>query len=282
MKARAGVLTRDALIGYTGLVGSNLLRTQRFDALFRSTDIEAIRGERYDLLVCAGARAEKWKANQDPAADRTELARLRSSLAEVSAREAVLISTIDVFGSPVGVDEDTPIDPEGLHAYGRHRFELEEFFRAQARSGRFEKLHVVRLPGLFGPGLRKNAIYDLLSGNQLEKLHFGSIYQFYDLDWLAPDLERVRAEGLALAHLASEPVSLDEVARVIFREAWGEKEEREHPNPATKPARYDFRSRHGALWGRNDGYLYARTQVLEAIRRFATTFPPMSSPAGKP
>ena len=59
----------DALIGHTGLVGGTIARSRAFDASFRSTDIDAMRGRHWDLVVCAGVRAEKWKANQDPAGD---------------------------------------------------------------------------------------------------------------------------------------------------------------------------------------------------------------------
>ena len=51
-----------ALIGYSGFVGGNLLRQRSFDACFNSSNIEAIAGRSFDLVVCAGAPAEKWKA----------------------------------------------------------------------------------------------------------------------------------------------------------------------------------------------------------------------------
>ena len=61
---------RAALIGYTGFVGSNLARQLRFDATYNTSNIESIAGEEFDLLVCAGVRAEKWIANANPDADR--------------------------------------------------------------------------------------------------------------------------------------------------------------------------------------------------------------------
>ena len=55
-----------ALIGNTGFVGGNLLRQQPFDALFNSKNIDDIAGRSFDLVVCAGVRAEKWlKLNAD-------------------------------------------------------------------------------------------------------------------------------------------------------------------------------------------------------------------------
>src|SRR5262245_360131 len=156
----------DALIGSTGFVGGNLLRQAHFDGLYHSRNVADLRGRAYDTVVCAGARAEKWKANQDPDADRRGLQSLFDAIDAVTASRFVLISTVDVYPSPVGVDEDSPIDPAAASAYGRHRYELEEFVRA-----RFREHLVVRLPGLFGPGLKKNVIFDLLHDNQVEKIH---------------------------------------------------------------------------------------------------------------
>lgn len=244
-----------ALIGATGFVGGNLLRQAAFDDRFRSTDIDRIRGRYYDLVVCAGAPAEKWKANLDPEADRANLGRLMDALAEVRADHLVLISTVDVYPAPVDVDEATPIpDGEGS-AYGRHRLELERF-----AAERFAAT-ILRLPGLFGHGLKKNAIFDFLTDNQVEKICPDSVYQFYHLDRLWEDVQAVRAAGLPLVNLATEPVSVRDVVRAAFR--------REFENPqAPPPARYDMRTRHAAAFGRSGPYIESAGEVLARIARF--------------
>src|SRR5262249_7287015 len=115
-----------ALIGHTGFVGGNLARQRSFDAFFNSSNIEGIAGRSFDLVVCSGARAEKWKANADPEADLNGIERLTRALEHVEARKLVLISTVDVFLDPVGVDEESPTPMTGLHAYGRNRRRLEQ------------------------------------------------------------------------------------------------------------------------------------------------------------
>ena len=110
-----------ALIGYTGFVGSNLLRQRNFDACFNSTNIDEIGGRSFDLIVCAGARAEKWKANAEPERDLDNIECLIRALSQADARRLVLISTVDVFGNPNGVDEESRVSKAGLHAYGRNR-----------------------------------------------------------------------------------------------------------------------------------------------------------------
>lgn len=243
----------DALIGGTGLVGSTLLRRRHFDAVYRSTNIEEIAGRRFDRIYCAGAPAEKWKANQDPAADWQNLERLLGAVTQAEARLVILISTVDVFGEPRGVTEDDV--PTGGTAYGRHRLELERLLAA-----RFPTL-VVRLPALFGPGLRKNAVYDLLHGNQTEKIDSRGRFQFYDLERLDTDLDAAEQAGLRLLHCATEPVSVERMAR----EAFGMSFVNELASP---PASYDMRTLHAAACGGSGPYLADADETLAAMRRF--------------
>jgi len=244
------------LIGYSGLVGSNLLNQADFDDLYRSTNIESLAGRRFQLLVCAGMPAEKWRANQEPQADRASLERLQRALAGAEAERVVLISTVDVFGSPCGVDERSAVATDRLHPYGLHRYELERWV-----SERFQTL-VVRLPGLFGQGLKKNVIYDLMHGRSIQGVHPLSRYQFYNLERLWGDIELALQAGLSLVHLATEPVSVADVARVGFGIDFSD------PPLGVQPVSYDFRSQHAGLWGGADGYLLPAVEVLHQIRLF--------------
>ena len=247
-----------ALVGSTGFVGGNLLRQLAFDDLFHSRNIGGIRARRYDLVVCAAAPAAKWKANREPEADLANLRGLMSHLEAVECRRFVLVSTVDVFAEPVGVDEATAIDAEAASPYGRHRRLLEIFCQERFRA------EVVRLPGLFGPGLRKNVIYDLLHDNCLDQIQPRSSFQFYDLSSLWQDVERAREGGLDLVHLATEPVTVAEVAAAAFGRSLPQR-------PELPVVRYDFRTRHAALWGRSGVYLQGREEVLRRIASFVRT-----------
>ncbi|MCA8955712.1 MAG: NAD(P)-dependent oxidoreductase [Planctomycetes bacterium] len=244
-----------ALIGHTGFVGSNLLQQAEFDDVFRSVDIEAIAGRDYDLVVCAGAPGTKWLANQDPAQDRASVERLAAALQRVTARHFVLISTVDVFGAPIGVDETAEVD-DSATAYGRHRRWLEQVLGA-----RFTACTVLRLPGLFGPGLKKNLIFDLLHGDLGGREWPNAVFQLYDLGWLWRDIERARAAGIPLLHLATEPTAVREIAEQGFGVTL--------PRIAAAPgARYDLRTRYDVELGGAAGYLYGKSQVLDALRQF--------------
>jgi nucleoside-diphosphate-sugar epimerase len=245
-----------ALIGHSGFVGGNLLRQRSFDDLYNSKNIESIAGRAYDLVVCAGMPAEKWKANQNPEADRAAVERLMNALRQVKAQQMILISTVDVYPVPIDVDEDSRPDWTLASAYGRHRRALEEFLLQ-----RFAAL-VARLPGLFGAGLKKNIIYDLLRGNQLDKIHADARFQFYGLDHLWADLAKAQAARVAVCNMATEPVSVEEVAREAFGIDFQNRPE------GALPARYDVRSQHAALFGGGNGYLKTKAQVMAEMKDF--------------
>lgn len=244
-----------ALIGHTGFVGGNLAREHGFDAFFNSKNIDEIVGRSFDLVVCSGAPAEKWKANAEPERDLDNIERLTRALEQINAERLVLISTIDVFLSPAGVDEDSPTPTAGLHAYGRNRRLLEELV-----ASRFEAL-IVRLPALYGRGLKKNVIYDFLHDNDVHKIDSRGVFQFYDVHRLWRDIEVGLSNALSLVHLATEPVSVADVARAGFG--------LEFTNEvAPMPARYDMHSKHATLFGGMGPYVESKLDELAGIAEF--------------
>ncbi|WP_341313016.1 pyridine nucleotide transhydrogenase [Paraburkholderia sp. IMGN_8] len=259
----------DALIGYTGFVGSTLLKQKHFDARFRSTNIEAIRGASFDLVVGAGAPAQKWIANAEPDADREKIEGLIGHLSTVQCDTFVLISTVDVFRNPVGVDESTPVNEEGLHAYGLHRRLLEKFVETH-----FSRHLIVRLPGLVGPGLRKNVIFDLLNDNNLHSIDSRGSFQFYPMVNLWHDIQSALAAGLKLVHLTAEPISVADVAEYGFGRTFDQA-------TVPQPASYDFRTRHAGLFGAKGSYQYSKRETIQAIRSYAQSEPLKVASEGK-
>jgi hypothetical protein len=245
-----------ALIGYTGFVGGTLLRQQSFGALFNSRNIDDIRGGQFDEVVCAGAPAVKWLANKDPESDWKSIGGLIDRLATISARRFVLISTIDVYPATTGLTErDTPA-PEGHHAYGRHRLALENFV-----AKRFESSLIVRLPALFGNGLKKNALYDLLHDNQTDKIVPNAAFQWYPMCRLSADLSRIESTDIRLINITSEPLSMDQVRDRFFPSAV-------LGSPVETPPYYDLRSIHDEILGGRNGYHLDKAQILAAMSDF--------------
>ena len=246
----------DALIGFTGFVGSNLARQHRFDALFNSANIEDIRDQQFNTLVFAGARAVKRWANQNAAEDWEGIEAALQPLGTVRARQAVLISTIDVLPNIAGVKEDFDCSSFENHAYGTNRLRLEVEF-----SKLFENVTIVRLAGLFGPGLAKNVIFDLLNNNILEKIEPLSRFQFYDLERLWSDIQIAIENDIRLVHLFPEPVSTAEIIDAFFSGI----EVGSDPMPV---ASYDFQTQHARSYGENDGYIYTKPEVMERLGNF--------------
>lgn len=252
----------DALIGYTGFVGTSLLRQRSFANTYRSTTVGEIEGKEFDLVVCAAAPAQKWIANREPEADRQQISRLINHLKTIHCRRFVLISTVDVFLIPRAVTEATVVDETGLHPYGTHRRMLEVFVE-----GHFPDCLIVRLPGLVGPGLRKNVIFDFLNNNNLDAIDSRGVFQFYPMVNLWFDIQMALDQKLGLVHLTAEPISVCDVATLGFGRPF------DHPIPDAVPAVYDFRSRHAALFGGSGDYQYSNREAIQAIRAYAQSEP---------
>lgn len=174
-----------ALVGYTGFVGSNLAANHQFDKLYNSKNIKDAFDTAPDLLVYAGVRAEKFLANQEPEKDLQVIEEALENIRKINPKRLVLISTIDVYKNPIGVDEETPIDVKDLHPYGYNRYILECEVRTL-----FHDALIVRLPALFGGNIKKNFIYDYIHiiPSQLKAEKFselsekdGFIKSFYNL-----------------------------------------------------------------------------------------------------
>ncbi len=245
-----------ALIGYTGFVGSNLLAAGGFDAQYNSTNSADMRGRDFDEVVCAGVSAVKWKANRDPEADWQHVSGLVENLRQITARRFVLISTVDVYQRPIDVTEDDAADEQG-GAYGVHRAKLERFV-AQT----FADYVIVRLPALYGPGLRKNAIYDLQHNNMVDAINPNGRFQWYDVGRLHDDLEAISNKSLNIINIATEPVAMSEIGDRFFPGML------RVPNPSEAAPSYDMRTRHADLLGGKAPYHYSREQVMAGIEAY--------------
>ena len=252
-------MNRTALIGFTGFVGSNLASQMHFDALYNSANIESITGQDFDLLVCAGARAEKWKANREPERDLANIKVLIENLRHVSSTICILISTVDVYVSPENVYEDSPIETRNLCPYGLHRYMLEQFVREK-----FSRAIVIRLPGLFGNGLKKNFIFDMLKNpDSLNLTHSESKFQFYGLDRIWSDIQSVIHSGVSLVNFGTPPVSPREVAFKCFRTDFLNK-------TLNGPVFYDMRTRYANIFGRIGDYIRTEVEEFSEIEKFVS------------
>lgn len=251
---------RTALIGYTGFVGGNIAAKHTFTDYYNSKNIAGIEGKEYDLVVSAANRAEMWRINAEPEKDIAEIKEFIGHISKATITKLVLISTVGVYKTPVGVDEDTAIDENGLTPYGQHRYYLENYCAEH-----FDTT-IIRLPGLYGQGLKKNVIFDFLNDNNVDRIHSASRYQFYDLGNLWADIERALAHKLPLLNIATPPISVAELSEECFGKPFTNA-----PEDVT-PANWDMQTKYAAIFGQSGKYLYSRDQEIAGITEFVKNY----------
>ena len=88
---------------------------------------------------------------------------------------------------------------------------LEQFVREK-----FPHALTLRLPGLFGAGLKKNILFDLMHQNRLPHINPASEFQWYPLDRLWRDIQTGLDAGLDLVNLSVAPVPTKAIIERCF------------------------------------------------------------------
>jgi dTDP-4-dehydrorhamnose reductase len=248
---------KTGLIGYTGFVGGYLSEIFPDASLYNSSNISEIVGENFDLLLISAMPAEKWKANKFPDEDKSNLENLKTALSATKASRVLLISTVDVFETPLRVSEsDVPVC-SASQAYGVNRRDFEKFIQ-----GNFPKTWIVRLPGLVGTGLKKNVIFDIKQGKPTTGVPLNSVFQFYPMSRIGQDLQIVLKSTPGYFHFAVEPLSIFEICH-----EFGLDEKSFAPISTTAPL-YDFRTERVNEWEKSGHYLLNKNECLQAIGRY--------------
>ena len=250
-------MTRRALIGHTGFVGSNLRNTSSFTDFYNSSNFGTMAGETYDEIVCSGISATNWLANKEPEQDWASIQNLLDVLSQTTARRFILISTIDVYPDPSQpFTEQLALESLRNHPYGRHRLAVETWVKE-----RFTDHLILRLPALFGPGLKKNALYDLLNDNSVEKINPAGIFQWYPISRLNDDIARATELGLNLVNLFTAPLPMHEIIDACFPGT--------PVGPASLPApSYNLRTQYAELFGGRDGFVMNTDNVFASLKNY--------------
>ena len=172
------------LVGAGGFVGSAYARLfshlgLAFTAITRES-FDDHRGTACDILINANGNSKKYLADRDPMADFDQSVRsVAETLAAFDAKTYVLLSSGDVYADPSGpatTREAAPLTFEGQSRYGFHKYLAEQIVLA-----RHPDCLVVRMGGFVGPGLKKNAVFDILTGGPVW-LDPASTLQFISTD----------------------------------------------------------------------------------------------------
>lgn len=191
-------MPRCIVIGARGFIGAAVAA----EAVCRGYEVVPIdranygegKGQSADLLVYAGGNSRKHLDERDPAEGfARSVADVLRVLLDFAPRRFVLLSSGAVYShedDPARNREDAPLAPQDLARYGFHKWLAEQLVRREAAD------HLIlRLGGCVGPGLRKNALYDLLAGAPWF-VHPDSEFQYLDVRDLARALFQLHESGL--------------------------------------------------------------------------------------
>lgn len=212
----------DALFGHTGFVGSFLKENlpPRTTAYFNSKNVRSAKGRSYRNVYCACISATKWWANKNPEEDLKNIESALSVLTSIKCESITLISTIDVHDHGYPLQEEGCQFPSG-DPYGKNRMYAENVLHEAFG----ERLVVMRLPALFGVGIKKNVLFDLLNNNLVGNINANSSYQWYPLHWLWSDIKRSRDEFFSghldekrVINLYPVPIETLDIVNIFFPE----------------------------------------------------------------
>ncbi len=245
------------ILGCTGLVGQTLYYQMLADGIadeniarFHSSNAAKAPNTSYGILFVCCMPAVKWWANQNPAADKATLEQVLDVVGRIDARTVVLISTIDVIALAEGQVNDETSTNWSTHTYGVHRRLLEEAVTLRWP----ETSHIIRLPALFGRGLKKNALFDLLNGKDLA-VSRDAAFQWYDLARLWNDCWECMIRRFHLVHFVTPPVAMSEIVDRWFPGV---------SCASTGNTAYNFTTRHG-----HDGpYWVGKESVMAEMGRW--------------
>jgi hypothetical protein len=154
------------------------------------------------------------------------------------------------------VDESFDCHAHPNHAYGKNRMYFEDALRDC-----FEVVTAVRIAGVFGPGLKKNVLYDLLHDNCLDAINPDSSFQYYNVSHLWGDLELLDRTGIRLINFVTEPIrTRDIIDRFFPGKRVGQKRVPE--------VHYDVRTLYSEQLGRPPGYLGQAEGVMADLGEF--------------
>ena len=204
----------NALIGYTGFIGSNLLKDKKFSFSFKfnSKNIEKIKNKIFNNVVCAATYSKIWVANKNPKKDKKNIFKLINNLKKIKVNNFILISTIEVFGKNNNKNENNKIILNKYNsAYCNNRIYLENFVKRK-----FRNYLIIRLPIVYGQNFVKNCIFDLLNNNEIEKLNGDDVVQIFNVDNLKKYIQLAIKKKIKVVNVCPKPIKLYEISQKIF------------------------------------------------------------------
>jgi len=144
---------------------------------------EASKGASADLLINVAGNSRKFIDDQDPVKGyELSVTSVMNVLHDFRFKFYVQLSSGAIYpneGNPLENSEETFLQPSTMTRYGFHKWMAEQLVQHYA-----PKRLIIRMGGFVGPGLKKNALFDLLTGGPLF-VHPDSEFQYMDTRDLA-------------------------------------------------------------------------------------------------
>ncbi|MGD9873612.1 MAG: NAD-dependent epimerase/dehydratase family protein [Kiritimatiellia bacterium] len=173
--------------GAKGFIGSAIVaEAERMGVEVIAVDLdnyEQVRGAKADILINAAGNSRKFIDEQDPTRGfELSVASVMRIMLDFKFGLFVHLSSGAIYsneGNPALNTEVTELMPLQMTRYGFHKWLAEQIVRHYA-----PKHLIIRMGGFVGPGLKKNAVFDILTGGQLF-VHPDSEFQYMDTRDLA-------------------------------------------------------------------------------------------------
>lgn len=241
------------LVGYSGLIGKTLSDGIDFDFKFNSSNIDEysdIVPDGCDLYLSC-LPATMWSVNADLVGDLENILSIVKKLGNKQYRNVFIFSTIAVYCDSPENSNETCLPQFGKTIYGSNRYLFEMLVRDSLK---YKNLKVLRLPALFGKHLKKNAFFDLMNNNQVDRINTSASYQWYNLANLVKDVEQSGGINGDIINLFSEPVSVEELLTEVFEMSLDNKKPFNNQN---------FRTIHS-----DTGYWESKENILKQMKDF--------------
>jgi nucleoside-diphosphate-sugar epimerase len=152
-----------AVIGAGGFIGANLLQHLKTIQIkvvpvYRGTRLESVSKQRFDWVFFCAGNSKTYVTNESPTICLKEsVIDLYSYLRGLHYDKFILISSVTVYPSSLEKkSENIKISFDDLSLYGAHKLLAEHYVKHYADSWL-----IARATGFFGPGLKKNLLFDL-------------------------------------------------------------------------------------------------------------------------
>lgn len=181
----------DFIIGGNGLTGSALVRS----AKIRKRDYKIIQKENKndfintscDVLFFANGNASKYIANNNPFFDfQASVESIVEYIHKINFKKLVFLSSVDVYDKKFNHEstaENSKINIKNLDVYGYNKYLAESYVKNYC-----DDYIIFRLPGLVGPGLKKNPAFDFINPEKNVMISSESKLNFIHTDFMAESI----------------------------------------------------------------------------------------------